>query len=392
VGAAAGGEAPTQIFQGGAAAPAVAGTSPLGAGAAHTDSVAGQRPTEYQPQASQPTTALVGEPFGSRPLAVGAPPPAKRGRRGLWLFALLAVFVLGAGLASAGAFLWWRATHRGTVVKVVKTGPAVPAPPDAPPVPGVPELPPDIAQRVKEAMKALEGHGIPLPLDESGAVVSGDDTTVTRTYALDADASLKAHVVTGNVTVVGSEDADETTVKVVKHGGSAQERAAAQVLAAESDEGVLLVSPGAGGRVNVSYEITVPRKGLHKLELSAQRGDIKVKDFDGDIDLNVTNGTVTLSTEGAVRSRVVNGKTSVAYAGRHDEAQEFSVVNGDIEVTLDGEPGVDLKAVSTNGRVEVDDSLPLKSDKGGRKVEAELGGGGAPLNVKTVNGNIRIKK
>ncbi|MFL6255198.1 MAG: zinc-ribbon domain-containing protein, partial [Pyrinomonadaceae bacterium] len=46
-----GGEAPTQLLNEGAQAGAAAqlgGTSPLGEGA-HTEGVAGQRPTEYQP-------------------------------------------------------------------------------------------------------------------------------------------------------------------------------------------------------------------------------------------------------------------------------------------------------------------------------------------------------
>lgn len=394
MGASAGGEAPTQIFQDGAPSgevtPPAASTMRLGEGG-YTEGVGGQRPTEYQPQAAQQTSALIGQPFGSRPLAVGGPPPPRR-RRGLWVFALLSVFVLGAGLASGAALLWWRAKHTGTVVRVIKTGPP-PSVPEYPEAPPIPDLPPDIGARVREAMKALEGHGIPLPLDESGAVVSGDDTTITRTFDLNSDASFKAHVITGDVTVVGSDDADETTLKVVKHGGSVQERASTQVLAAESEEGIMLVSTGAGGRVSVSYELTVPRKGLHKLELSAQKGDIKVSQFDGELELNVTNGSVSVATtSGAVRSRVVNGKTSVTYDGRHEEDQEFTVVNGDIEVSLSGEPEVDLKAASTNGRVEVDGALPLKSEKGGRKVEAELGGGGAPLDVKVVNGNIRIKQ
>ena len=395
MGAAAGGEAPTQLFDGGtragAAAPVAAGTSPLGAGA-RTEGVVGQRPTEYQPPASQKTSALVGEPFGSRPLAVGAPPAPKR-RRGLWLFALLAVFVFGAGLASAAAFFWWRATHAGAVVKVVRAGP--PAPPAAPPAPGMPELPADINERIKEAMKSLKGHGIPLPLDESGAVVSGDDTTITRTFGLDPGASFSTHIVNGNVTVVGSEDADEAVVKIVKHGGSVQERASTRVLAAESEEGVMLVSGAApGGPVSVSYEITVPRRGLRKLELSAQKGDVKVSEFDGELDLKVSNGNVSVASDGAVRSRVANGRTSVTYAGRHEEAQEFSVVNGELEVSLPGEQEVDLKAASTNGRIEVDGALPFKAERRGpgQRVEAELGGGGAALNVKVVNGNIRLKQ
>jgi hypothetical protein len=386
VGAAAVGEAPTQLFDGGAqAAASVAGTSPLGGGGARTEGVAGQRPTEYHQGAGQRTTALVGQPFGSQPLAVGAPQAPKR-RRGLWLFALLAVFVLGAGLASGAAFLWWRAKRAGTVVRVVKTAPR--AAPGVPTIPDVPAIPADLGDRIREALK---GHGV--PLDESGAVVSGNETVVTRTFELDSDSSFKAHVVTGSVTVVGAEDADEAVVKVIKRGGSVEQRAATRVLAAESEEGIVLVSDAApGGPVNVSYEITVPRSGLRRLELSAQKGDIKVSEFEGDVDLSVTNGSVTVGTSGAVRSRVTNGKTSVTYAGHLDEPQEYTVVNGSLEVSLPGEPEVDLKAASTNGRIEVDGALPVKVEKGGRKVEAELGGGGAPLNVKVVNGNIRLKK
>lgn len=397
VGSAVGGEAPTQLFDGvaqsGVVAP-VAGTVPLGAGA-RTEGVAAQRPTEYHPLASQKTSALVGEPFGSRPLAVGAPPAPKRRRRGLWLFALLAVFVMGAGLATVAGLLWWRATQTtSTAAGVVKTvPPSAPGVPDVPPIPDVPEIPADLGERIKEALKGAGLSGIPLPLDDSEAVVSGDDTTITRTFELNSDASFTAHVVSGNVSVVGSDEADETVVKVVKHGGSVQQRASTQVLAAESDEGVMLVStPAPGGPVSVSYEITVPRRGLHKLELTAQKGDIKVSEFDGELDLNVTNGNVSISSNGAVRSRLVNGRTSVTYSGRHEAAQEFTVVNGDIEVSLPGEPEVDLKAASTNGRVEVDGAMSLKAEKGGRKVEAELGGGGATLNVKVVNGNIRLRK
>lgn len=394
MGAAAGGEAPTQLFdsevQAGVPA-AVVGTSPLGSGA-HTEGVVGQRPTEYHPLASQQTSALVGQPFGSRPLAVGAPHAPKR-RRGLWVFALLAVFVLGAGLASGAAFLWWRAMQRGAVVERVKTAP--PPVPEVPPIPDIPEIPADIGERINEALESLKGHGIPLPLDESGAVVSGDATTLTRTYQIDADSSFKAHIVSGNVTVVGAEEAEEAVVKIVKRGGSAEQRAAARILAAESEEGLMLVSGAApGGPVNISYEITVPRSGLRKLELAAQKGDIKVSEFDGEVELSVTNGSVAVATEGAVRSRVANGRTTVTYTGRHDEPQEFSVVNGDLEVLLPGEQGVDLKAASTNGRIEVDDALSLKAEKRGpgQRLEAELGGGGAPLNVKVVNGNIRLKK
>jgi len=372
VGAAVGGEAPTQLFNEGApagAAPPAVGTSPLGAGA-RTDGVMAQRPTEYHPPASQKTSALVGDPFGSRPLAVGAPPVRKR-RRGLWLVALLAVFVLGAGLASGAAFLWWRATHAGTVVRVVKTAP--PAAPEVPPVPEMPNIPADLGERIKEALKE---RGLPLPLDEAGAVVSGDDTTITRTFELDSDSTFTAHVMSGNVTVVGT-DADEAVVKIVKHGGSVQERAATRVMAAESDEGVMLISAPSSNRVSVSYEISVPR-GLHQLEISVTKGDVRVSEFTG-----------------TVHSKVVNGNTRVSLpAAEREGAQEFTVVKGDIEATLADGAGADLKAESLTGDIELDESLGLRVEKAtvGRRVSGRLGEGGNELLFKVTNGDIRLKK
>jgi hypothetical protein len=383
------GEAPTQLFP---REPALS-TAQVGG---ETGRVAAGPQTAYHAASGfQKTAPLVGQPFDSRPLAVGPPAPP-RGRRGMWVAALFVVFLLGAGLASGAAYFWWRATRGPVVAGRIRTGggvpvaPRAPAVPDIPAIPAIPDLPADIGERIREALK-----GVPLPVDESGAVVSGDTTTLTRTFELHSAESFGAHVTSGNVTVVGGDDTGEAVVKIIKRGGSVQERAATRVLAAESEEGVTLVSAAPpNGRVGVSYEITVPRRGLERLELSAVKGDINVREFGGDLDLNVTTGNVSVSANGAVRSRVVNGKTSVGYVGRHEEAQEFSVVNGDVEVFLTGSgQEVDLKATATNGRIEVDRLIAAKAERrgSGQRVEAELGGGGAPLNVKVVNGNIRLK-
>ena len=51
-------------------------------------------------------------------------------------------------------------------------------------------------------------------LDESGATVSGDQTVLTKTYPLDGDASFSVRLISGNVTVTGS-DGEEAEVKAV---------------------------------------------------------------------------------------------------------------------------------------------------------------------------------
>ncbi|HWW76720.1 MAG TPA: zinc-ribbon domain-containing protein, partial [Pyrinomonadaceae bacterium] len=163
-----GGDAPTQLFPRQEPQPspqpsrgAAVGTSPVRPEAGprvETGPVGLQQPTAYYPPANfQQTSPLVGQPFGSQPLAVGAPPAPKK-RRGVWFLVLFVVFVLGAGLASAGAFLWWRTTHTA-VPKVAKSGP--PVMPVIPPIPDAPGVPSDLGDRIKEVMKSA---GVPLPM------------------------------------------------------------------------------------------------------------------------------------------------------------------------------------------------------------------------------------
>ncbi|HWW74789.1 MAG TPA: DUF4097 family beta strand repeat-containing protein, partial [Pyrinomonadaceae bacterium] len=215
----------------------------------------------------------------------------------------------------------------------------------------------------------------------------------TQTYEIDADAAFVVHAMSGSVTVTGA-DGDEVVVKVTKHGGSPQQRESARVLASKTDEGLtILTAPGQAGGVSVSYEIKVPR-GLRRIEVSAERGDIKVGEFDGSAALSLTNGSITVASGGEVRGRLVNGDINVTYAGQHEDPQEFSVVNGDVRVAFGGEPQVELKAASTNGDVRVEGDLGATAEKrgNGHRLEAELGGGGPPLTLKVVNGDIRLKK
>src|SRR5438105_14971185 len=224
-------DAPTQILPQGAqtgGAAAAVGTSPFGG--ASTDAVGARQPNAYQPPASfQPTSPLVGQPFGSRPLAVG--PTAQRSRRGAWLVALLVVLVLCVGVLGGAGLMWWHARQAAFVKKVNVSDVK---PPDIPP-----PLPPDFGEKLgAQIREAMRGAGA--PLDESGASVTGVDTVLTKTFEIGDDATFSLRGVSGNVTVTGA-DGDQAEVKVTKHGGSPQERAGARGLVARTDKGLSLV-------------------------------------------------------------------------------------------------------------------------------------------------------
>src|SRR5919197_331204 len=381
-------DAPTQILpqdaQTGGAGAAL-GTSPFGGGAS-TDAVGPRQPNTYQPPANfQATAPLVGQPFGSQPLAVG--PPARKGRSGAWLVALLVVFMLGVGALGGAGYMWWRARHPVFARKVTVGDVKVP---DIPP-----PLPPDFGEKLgEEIRRAMEGAGAASPLDESGASVTGTDTVVTTSCEIDDAATFSIRGVSGNVTVTGA-DGDRAEVKVTKHGGSPQERAGARVLVAQADKGLSLMGTPPPPDVKISYEVRLPRE-LHQLEISSDRGDVKVGGFGGSVVVNVRQGDLEFrDVTGRVRSRLVNGSTRVVLDGaEREDAQEFSVVNGGIEATVPDGADADLKAETVNGDISVDERYGLKVERrpAGRQVSGRLGDGGQPLQLKVVNGDIKLKK
>jgi len=379
-------EATTQLLGDGATqqAPESPGTSPVwGTGTEPVGSR--QSPAYQQPTAYQPPLASFQQ---TSPLS---PTPPRKGGRGLWLFAMLAVFLLGAGVTGIGAFVWWK-SHRQPVVVVKKGGPGgVGRPAEIPD----PPLPPDFGERFGEQIrKAVEAAAMGAPLDESGAVVSGDSTVLTKTYQLDDDATFALHATNASVTVTGS-DGDEAEVRITKRGGSAEERRAARTMLVQTDEGLTLLGAGSPRGVEVSYEIKVPR-GLHAVEIDTDRGDVKVSGFEGAVVTNVKQGKAEFrDVTGQVKSNVMKGETRVVYESAEREgSQEFSVVKGNIEATLAEGTDAEVRAETVSGDISADDSLGLSVEKrpAGRSLSGRLGGGGQTLRFKVTSGDIKLKK
>lgn len=370
-----------------------AGTEPVGSRQSppvYKEPPAYQEPTGYQKTAAfqQPTAyhAPLASMQQTSPLAAPAQP--RGGGRGVWFIALLVVFMLGAGVAGVGAFVWWKANQQQQAASVRKI--QVVHPPNIP----EPPLPPDFGERLGDQIqKAIEAAGMGMPLDESGAVVSGDTTTLTKTYALDGDATFAVHVMNGNVTVNGS-DGEKAEVKIIKRGGSVEERSRALVMLAQTDEGLTFIGTPASG-VEVSYEVTVPR-GLHAVKIDADKGDVKISGFDGAVVSTVKKGNAEFrDVTGDVKSNVIKGDTRVAFdkAEREGE-QEFSVIKGNIEAQLAEGTDADISATTTVGEIEADDSLGLSVERrpAGRALSGKLGDGGQSLRFKVTNGDIKLKK
>jgi hypothetical protein len=379
-----GDERPTRILEGGAAAAGVRGGDageahdaggPRGAGGAGTDPFGGPRPTAaHEPfRAFQQTAPL-------------APSPGRGGRAKWWTFP----FIFIVALACIGVLFMRRQAHTPKVV--VKRGGLAETGSIVPPLPPVP---PELARGEREA---IERAGVPTPFDDVGATVTGDRTVITKTIRLGEDVAFSIPQAVGDVTVEGW-DGDGAEIKVTKRGGSAEQRRRVPVMLARGDERVSLLSPpsslaGSSG-VSVSYEIKLPRS-LRQLEITAEESEVRLKDFEGTVMLDVKAGTVELTdVTGAVRSKLIKGSTKVSFGrAAREGAQEFSVVRGDVEVDFAERAGADVKAETMDGDISADEALGLRVVKGpaGRHALGRVGEGGEPMLIKVVNGDIKLKK
>lgn len=347
-------------------------TAPLSSGRHTSDPVYGAGYQTYQPpvgQAQQQAQQRHTSPVG------GALPPRRRSRA--WLYALLAlvVFFGGASLL-AGLFF---ANQRPRTVRVARPKAVAPVPP----LPQLPPRPPSGA--VGEEML----------LGEEGAEVSGEQTTITKTYPLAKDGSFVLHNISGNITVEGWDE-QSAEVKIIKRGGSEEERGALGITREQSANRLAFrtLPEKHGGVEEVQYVVKLPRN-LRGLEINSNNSNIELTDAGAaSISINVQRGNITMeNVSGTLTTHTLKGNTKVVLGdGPRSAPQVFNGISGNIELELAPSTNAELKAESISGDIEVDEDFGIKVEKRivGQHAVGRIGKGGQPIVVKTVSGNIKI--
>ena len=313
-------------------------------------------------------------PAHGRPVDAPAT-PRRRGSRHGWIVAFLALGVFGVSVFGAlmYAISVRRANDKVVVIKRPQT--RTPAPPPVPVI--VPR--PD----------ATGGH----VLDEEGAEVSGKETLITKSYALANGAKVSIKNIRGAITVTGWDD-PRVEVRIIKR-GSAEGRKAVGILESVEDNLLSLQTPDAAQSLleRVEYEIKVPRN-VRELEVSGRESEVRITNITQALAVDVITGSIELTdVSGAVRTKIIKGDTEVVFdAVERNGAQELTSVRGNIEVHLRPETNADLKVETIDGDIDIDDGFQLKVEKNmiGKYAAGRLGAGGAPLLIKTVNGDIKI--
>jgi DUF4097 and DUF4098 domain-containing protein YvlB len=225
-------------------------------------------------------------------------------------------------------------------------------------------------------------------LDESNAdqvVILGNDTTLTKTFALGGGARLSLKNVNGNITVSGWDE-PKAVVNVIKRDRNAQ------VFINDSGGNLSIRTASNRGNQDVRLEVKVPRE-LLRVELSSDNGVIKLSDVKAEILVTGTNGSIELTdVVGVSKIRTVNGSIRATLLEASDRAMEFDSTNGTIDLTVPLGFEADLDASTVHGTINVDETLGVLVEKVtvGQKARGQIGSGGERLKMGTVNGDIKL--
>jgi hypothetical protein len=146
------------------------------------------------------------------------------------------------------------------------------------------------------------------------------------------------------------------------------------------------------GGWSVSFEVMAPAR--HDLTLRTTNGGITVRGVQSEIDIQTTNGGITLSdVNGEVRGRTTNGGVQIELSGDAWVGQGLDVQthNGGVRLAAPEGYSAHLEAGTSNGGIRCDFPVVVQGTMG-KDLSVDLGRGGLPLKVRTVNGGVSIAR
>jgi DUF4097 and DUF4098 domain-containing protein YvlB len=228
------------------------------------------------------------------------------------------------------------------------------------------------------------------------------EDTWTRTYTLASGGRLELINVNGRIAAEAS-DGNTLELKAERSIKAASEEAAKELLSRmEMREEV--------GDARVRIEVRTPqmRRSGHEVkwtikvpkgiavDLRTVNGGVVLTGLQGDVRARSTNGGIKGQSIVAsnVDAAVTNGGVEIELASAPASGSiELESVNGGVALVLPAGSKADVTARCVNGGITVSGlELEIVGEQTRRKVQGKLNGGGARVDLETVNGGVRLSR
>jgi hypothetical protein len=165
----------------------------------------------------------------------------------------------------------------------------------------------------------------------------------------------------------------------------------------EGENNVIRVSDNSSGGSGTLL-IQVPAK-TNLILKTVNGGAIVVDGVDGEVEIENTNGGITLTNvAGSVVAHATNGRVAASLREiTSGKPMSFTSMNGNVEITLPASAKANVRLRSDNGQAHTDFPIELRlraeaDPRSGGAMEGTINGGGPEIDLRTLNGNIHIRK
>lgn len=154
--------------------------------------------------------------------------------------------------------------------------------------------------------------------------------------------------------------------------------------------GSLKVGSASGG-------IDVSGSQFASLSSGCQSGDINISDTSAPCTIKCTSGRVKVTdVTGALDINSISGGASVSLSGANVSPIMISVTSGSLDLSLNSTAAFDLDANTTSGGIKCDFDRTVSGNSSsgivGDHIQGKCNGGGVPVTLSTVSGNISVFK
>jgi lia operon protein LiaG len=147
------------------------------------------------------------------------------------------------------------------------------------------------------------------------------------------------------------------------------------------------------------YTVRVPRQTdvLFNSDPMGGSDDLTIRDLAGHIEARLLSGDMRLlNVSGPVVANTVSGDIKVQFSATPSQPSAITSVSGDVDVTLPPSAKVTLSMRSISGEIYTDFDLNLDGSGlrhvGGQTVEGRANGGGTSFSLKSVSGDVFLRK
>ena len=222
----------------------------------------------------------------------------------------------------------------------------------------------------------------------------------TRTYPLTAGGEVRIANTNGRIDVEAT-DGSSVEVKAERIARAATDEGARELLPritikedvrpdrvsleTERMSGIMI-----GANYEVRYHVRAPKTAA--IDVTNTNGAVVISGAAGKVAARTTNGSVTTKgLTGPVEARTTNGSVNVDLASVKSERIAVRTTNGSVTLHVPDDARADVVATWTNGGFNVSDVKMDVSERSRRRFEGKINGGGAPIELQTTNGGIRIR-